>query len=145
MKQHPYDEIYLDNVKNTFGEMLNCVIIHFDEDADKFMEKFINSGIALQFENGNPKYIAGKSGFEIAQEVLENSDDLKNLSLPIVQEEYWAGWALAQFQWYSNKTFAEIQQKLPINKIIKMYFPLHEADITKFYTEANEIIKGTPK
>ena len=140
MTTHPYSEIYLDNVKNIFGEMFNCAIIHYNEDADAFMQKFIDQGIALHFEKGNPKYIAGKSGFEIAQEVLSTTDDLKNLFLPITQEEYWSGWALAQYQWYSNIPFADIQNKLPISTIQKMYYPFHEADITKFCETVDEII-----
>ena len=38
-----------------------------------FLNRFIQSDIAEQFENGNPKYIAGKSGAELFLEVIEKT------------------------------------------------------------------------
>ncbi len=36
-------------------------------DGDTFFSMFIISGLALQFGNGNPSYVAGRTGCEMAQ------------------------------------------------------------------------------
>ena len=46
--------------------------------------------------------------------------------------EYWAGWALAFFQWQSRYTFMEILTNISLEKIIAMYPSFHEMDIQQF-------------
>ena len=50
----------------------------------------------------------------------------------IRRPEYWTGWALAYFQWYSNLSFSAIDDKISIDKICSMYNPYHEMDISQF-------------
>ena len=45
--------------------------------------------------------------------------------------EYWAGWILANAQWYLNKPFSEIISVMPFSKLVGMYYPYHEADEMK--------------
>jgi DNA-binding XRE family transcriptional regulator len=103
------------------------------------------SGIAGQFERGNPKYIAGKSGVELAAESIKKVNPEQKTIPPSNREyrtpEYWAGWALAQYQWATAKPFASILRVLPFAEIVKMSPTLHEADITKFITVADEIMR----
>ena len=49
-------------------------------------------------------------------------------------KEYWIGWAIAYYQWYSNRKFKNIFQVFSFENLQKMYYTLHEADITKFVT-----------
>jgi hypothetical protein len=59
-----------------------------------------------------------------------------------VGPEYWAGWALAYYQWLTRRSFSYMQQKgLGINEVIAMYYPLHEADLSKFADAADSIIE----
>lgn len=58
-----------------------------------------------------------------------------------VGAEYWAGWALAYYQWLTRRSFAYMHNNgLGINEVVAMYYPLHEADLSKFADAANEII-----
>ena len=57
--------------------------------------------------------------------------------------EYWAGWALAFYQWYSTRTFMEILSIVPLSQIIPMYSVYHEMDIIKFTEHMDTIIKET--
>ena len=117
---------------------------------DEFMNRFISSGIAERFERGNPKYVAGMSGVELAELVLEvtNPVDKGNRVALHVEEkgrEYWAGWILAYYQWISGKRFEDIVENgLPLSKIMSMYI-LHEADVSKFVDSADAIIERTKK
>lgn len=114
------------------------------------MNRFISSGIAARFEKGNPKYVAGMSGVELAEEVLDvtNPTGKSNRVALQVEEkgrEYWAGWILAYYQWITGKRFEDIVENgLPLSKIMSMYI-LHEADVSKFVESADAIIERTKK
>ena len=47
--------------------------------------------------------------------------------------EFWAGWALAQYQWRTGLAFAEIEAFAPLHTILLMYSPYHEMDVTQFF------------
>jgi DNA-binding Xre family transcriptional regulator len=59
--------------------------------------------------------------------------------------EYWAGWAMAFYQWYSGRSFTEILTTMPLSRIIMMYPVYHEMDIIHFAEEMDEQMrKATP-
>ena len=97
--------------------------------------------VASQFESGHPRYVAGMSGIELTCEVMDEvGDPIGTIEYTPRTErspEYWCGWALAYYQWYSGKSFKEIIQGIPVDEIVALYLPLHEADIEKF-TEVME-------
>ena len=55
--------------------------------------------------------------------------------------EYWAGWALAYYQWYSGRSFMEILTAVPLEAIIDLYHPYHEMDIRQFADLMDQKIK----
>lgn len=97
---------------------------------------FTASSISKRMENGEPAYLLGKSGIEIAIEVVEETKGQALETEP--QErfgrsaEYWIGWAVAYYQWYSGRKYSEIFSALSFEALQKMYDTLHEADVTKF-------------
>ena len=46
--------------------------------------------------------------------------------------EYWIGWSVAYYQWFSGRKFSDIFKVLSFEDLERMYAPLHEADISKF-------------
>jgi len=87
-------------------------------------------------ENGEISYITGKSGGEMVTEIVAETKG-KNLQIePCVHfertKEYWIGWAIAYYQWYSDRKYSEILKAVSYENLEKMYYTLHEADITKF-------------
>ncbi len=54
--------------------------------------------------------------------------------------QYWCGYVLAYYQWYTGLSFEQIGNKLPPSRIIAMYNPLHEASLNKFVEVANDIV-----
>ena len=97
-----------------------------------------------QFAAGNPRYLVGMSGAELADSVVEASGGTvlkENDGTYSVGPEYWAGWVLAYYQWFSRRSFAYMHRKgLGISEVVSMYHPLHEADLTKFSNAADGII-----
>jgi len=140
-----YKIIYLNNAANTFGSMMDYAVNDCGLDGDTFLHMFITSGIAEQFERGVPNIIAGMSGIDLASRAIQSVTNEEPSITPINRldyrtPEFWAGWALAQYQWHSAKSFSAILRFFPFSKIVNRYHPLHEADISKFYSVADEII-----
>ena len=127
--------------------MLAYAVTDCGYDADVFFNWFIMCGLADQFGNGNPKYVAGLSGIELAREVVFQTNGIR-LSKEATQDIdkdaiYWAGWALAHYQWFSGLRFADlIRGGLTLAKVKSLYI-LHEADISKFIEVADSIIATT--
>ena len=141
---HAYSELYLDDAMNNLGDMVEFAVCDLKFDPDEFFGWFISSGIASKFEKGNPKYVAGMSGFELAGAVLAETNVSYEKREPSYVEfkgrEYWAGWILAYYQWATGKRFEDIvKDGLTLSTVFSMYI-LHEADKSKFVEAANEII-----
>ncbi len=131
-----YNELYLNdaikNLANAFDYAINVCKL----EPDWFAELFVQSEISSQFERGNPAIISGKSGAELVRDMLDVVYHEKELPVPTFSEsrtpEYWAGWALAQYQWASAKRFKDIFERIPLSEIIAMYPVFHEMDISRF-------------
>ena len=99
MAIHAYMSDYLDHAMETLGDMLDFGVNTCNIEASEIMRHFCETDIGYLFADGNPKYIAGMNGCELAREIL---DDVQ-LQYPEVSDamyldkspEYWAGWALA--------------------------------------------------
>ena len=139
-----YSELYLDDAMHNLGDMVEYAVCDLGFDPDTFFGWFIFSGIAEKFENGNPKYLTGMSGYELAAAVL------KSINIPFENREpsyfddkgreYWAGWILAYYQWHTGRRFEDIvKDGLTLSTVMSMYI-LHEADENKFVEAANEIL-----
>ncbi len=137
---HAYDKLYLSKAQNNMASMLDFAVYDLEEDLSEFYQKFLYSKISKQFERGESTVIVGKSGVELALEVLDD-EKLASKYRPVADRtpEYWCGWALAYFQWYSNLFFREINNLVPISEILEMYSPYHEMDISQFCDKMLEI------
>lgn len=144
MMMSAYNELYLDDAMNNLGDMVEYAVCDMGYDPDQFFGWFISSGIANKFEKGNPKYVTGMSGFELAETVLNATNIKYEKTEPTHIEfkgrEYWGGWILAYYQWFTGKRFEDIVKGgLPLSSVFSMYI-LHEADESKFVETANEIL-----
>ena len=141
-----YSELYLDDAMENLGSMVDYAVGTCGLSPDEFMNRFISSGIAERFERGNPKYVAGMSGVELAELVLEttgSSGESRKESFYVEEKgrEYWSGWILAYYQWMSGKRFEDIVENgLTLSQIMSMYI-LHEADVRKFVDVADDVIE----
>ncbi len=143
---HAYSESYLADAKNCLASMLDYAVHDCKLEADWFGTLFIQSGIADRFERGDPWCIAGKSGIELANEVLHRAG-IAPVSATFSQErspEYWAGWALAEYQWFTGRSFRDILRILPISHIIGMYPLFHEMDISQFIDAMEKAYQQIP-
>ena len=139
-----YNELYLDDAMHNLADMVEYAVCDLGFDPDEFFGWFVSSGIASKFEKGNPKYITGMAGVELAEAVL-NKTNVAYASKEATHnidkgKEYWAGWILAYYQWATGRRFEDmIRNGLSLSTVMSMYV-LHEADESKFVENANEII-----
>ncbi|MBE5873807.1 MAG: helix-turn-helix transcriptional regulator [Lachnospiraceae bacterium] len=112
---------------------------------DSFLELFIGTGYAEQFAAGVPKYVSGVSGTELVMDVLTKSG--MGMDFPQARIdydcslEYWSGWILAYYQWYTGRSFKEILKHITMQEIEKLYPTLHEASEKKFVDTVNRMIR----
>ena len=74
--------------------------------ADDFWGLFISTGYASRFGRGEAGVVAGLSGWELAVRILETAGRRFERRRPVESDSlpppYWAGWALAKYQWYTD-------------------------------------------
>ena len=142
---HAYDKLYLEKARAALARMLDFAVYDLHQDLTSFFDLFISSGVAQLFEQGDIHILVGKSGVELAYEVLDRSGLAYERVTPQYSmdrsEEYWTGWALAYYQWETAQPFAEIVQYIPIQDILAMYDPYHEMDIRQFCDAMNERLR----
>ena len=139
-----YKKTYLNGAMRNLAVMMDCGVNKYGYPIEEFYEKFLASDVSRQFANGNPRYLVGMSGAELADSVVESSGGnvlKENDGTYTVGPEFWAGWVLAYYQWLSRRSFAFMYRKgLGIKEVASMYYPLHEADLSKFVDAAENII-----
>lgn len=130
-----YDAIYLNKAARNVGNMLHDAVLEYGYDGEEFLRMFLQSGVAEQIENGNPKYVAGRSGAELCAEVVETVYGLETEPIVIETQSrsdvYWTGWILAYYQWYSGRSFRNILEEVSYEELLGRYDTLHEADVQK--------------
>ncbi len=143
---HAYDKVYLEKARTALGRMLDFAVYDLKYSLSEFWGLFLASGVSEKFGSGEFTLLVGKSGVELAYEVMERSEIKRerikaNYSMDR-SEEYWTGWALAYYQWETGLTFSEIQKATPIQNVAEMYSPYHEMDIRQFCDKMNELYKS---
>ena len=140
-----YHKVYLEKARNNLGRMLDFATYDLGYDPCTFFDLFINSGLAKGFEKGEFHLTVGMSGVELAYRVLElTNHQIENPQPRYTADrspEYWAGWALAYYQWETALSFLDILECVPLDDIIRMYSPYHEMDIRQFCDRMNELYR----
>lgn len=142
---HAYQEIYLSKAQAVLGDAFDYAVNTCDIPGSDFVKLFLTSSVSKRMENGEPAYLSGKSGIEIVREIVAET---KGQELQIEAQdrferskEYWIGWTVAYYQWYSGRKYRDIFKVISFEDLQKMYYTLHEADITKFVDIVDSKIK----
>lgn len=143
MEMRAYPSDYLNSAQRILGDMLDFAVNTYNIEIDPYFEMFTASDVSIQFQMGNPSYVAGKTGCELVKEVIRESGmhrkEHKDIMYLDKSPEYWAGWALAYYQWYSCRTFLKIHRAISLERMTEMYEVYHEMDIMHFVNTLNEI------
>ena len=125
MTTHAYNNLYLEDAMHNLGSMLDCAANAAHIDLLTFYEMFLSSGIASQMEVGNPRFVSGLSGVELMELIVKKASDKTLPELNYFPSdrtpEYWAGWALAYYQWFTAYSFSFLQKNgLDLTKVLSL-------------------------
>lgn len=138
-----YDKVYLDRGRIALGRMLDFAVYDLKYDLKDFFALFLRSDVSKRFEKGEFTVLVGKSGVELAYDVMEQIQGEIHFVKPQYtanrSEEYWVGWALAYYQWFTALPFSDIITHISIEEIQALYSPYHEMDIRHFVDKMNEL------
>ena len=125
---HAYQEIYLSKAQSVLGDAFDYAVNTCGIAGADFVKLFTASSVSERMENGEPAYIAGKSGIEIVMEIISET---KGQEIQIEPREhfgrsgeYWIGWAAAYYQWYSGRKYRDIFRVISFEDMQKMYYTL---------------------
>ena len=131
-----YAETYVAGARNTLGSMLETGVATLGLQIGDFYRLFLESPYARLFERGDVSVIAGRSGSELALNVVGDTARESLRVRPIAPSSvFWTGWAIAYYQWACGDSFARINSIIPIEEVQGMFDPFHEADIRLFCEE----------
>lgn len=146
---YAYDREYLEKAMTALGRMLDFAVHDLKYDADEFFGFFSNSRTSKLFEKGDFSVTVGISGIELTYKVIEETFASTKRTKPTYSAnrsaEYWAGWALAYYQWETSLTFADITKRIAIHDVIGLYWPYHEMDIRQFSDKMTELYRKTKR
>lgn len=139
MEIRAYHAEYLDNAMVTMATMLDYAVNIRHEQIDFFFQYFLFTPYAQQFERGNPAFITGNTGVELYRLVRMDFSYPQPVYTSIDRSpEFWVGWCLAYYQWYTNRTFHEIVAVVSLSEMLGWYPTLHEADIMRYVDVMNQ-------
>ena len=122
---HAYDEASVGYAMDNLGAALDYSVNFLKIDGQEFLNLFLISGIATELANGNPKYISGMTGRNLADEVYESCgmqiDKTEEELNGDYSPEYWCGWTLAYYQWETGLSFKKILSVLTFDMLINSY------------------------
>jgi hypothetical protein len=145
MTMRAYQEIYLSKTQSALGDAFDYAINACHIPGADFIKLFAASSVSKRMENGEPAFLAGKSGIEIVADLMLETTGREPDAVPEDHfgrsREYWIGWAVCYYQWFSARSYSDIFKVLTFEDLETMYYTLHEADITKFVDIVDEKIR----
>ena len=139
---HAYEALYLSDAQLFLAKAFDYAMNDCGYEPDWFGPVFARSAMCDQFEIGNPSLISGKAGDEAMRDLMRQiipGEEFPSASFSLdCSPAYWAGWALAYYQWFTAKRFVDIFRRVPLSEIISMYGPYHEMDLARFVEDLNE-------
>lgn len=136
-----YDKVYLNNVQKMMGASFQYVVYDCHQSLRSYYDMFLKSPYSQKLASGDILTLTGLTGIEIAIEVMgvKDEDIVKPSYYSKKSQEYWTGWALAYYQWYSGKGYDLLDQEVGIEQIMDLYNPYHEMDIMQFVDKMHEL------
>ena len=143
-----YDDMYLDDAMQNLGIMFEYAIVTCGEDPDGFAYGFASSEWGRFFSSGHPMVLSGMSGIELARRFMSGGDNQRVFpDHPLMEPtpEYWAGWALAYYQWHSAHPLHRILARIPFTEVLSLYRIHHEADVSMFVDTMEQFYHERPR
>ena len=141
---YAYDEELLDKARLSMASMYDVAVNIYGVSLETFQFIFCCSDISCAFARGDSCIVAGRSGAELAYDIIRKSGFKEVEYMQVFRldrsAEYWLGWNLAYYQWLRNTSFQKIEDRIPIRTIYNMYQKYHELDQEHFVDTMDELM-----
>ncbi len=147
METRAYGRCYLADAKRRLGVCTDYLVRVCGMPADRVGRVYAESPEMARFGRGEPSLVAGMSGTELGQ-LLHRKTNGEGRLPPSPRggggksPEYWAGWALAHFQWHWCRTFRWIFERTTLSRIVAKHRVYHEMDTARFLEDFGEELSG---
>ncbi len=140
---HAYDEIYLESARNILANMFDYGVHGLDYTLQELYDHFLATEYCAKFQKGDYTVLTGRSGIELALDIMDAWPESPVLLIERCaydrSPEYWLGWSLAYYQWWTGLEFSKITYDISIEEIRSLYYPYHEMDIRQFVDKMDEL------
>lgn len=137
-----YPKLYLGEAQNQLASAFDYLVNYHHlkiKDFFYFLKIFNHLN---RFEEGDPSLISGLSGEELVSLAMGSLIDrkIKYEYSPNKSREYWLGYYLAYYHWFSGRHYLDILDKIGEEKLLNMYETYHEMDVNKFVEAVDEML-----
>lgn len=140
-----YSELYVNDAQKTIAHSFDYAVNKIKISLEDYAKRFAYFKYIKLIETGDPHYIAGMSGIELAKEIC-NKEGVKYGRLPYKPGlEFWIGWILSYYQWSRNMSYKNILEKFPIERFIMAFPTFHEQNKKRMLEYMDEVIYGENK
>ena len=140
-----YSKLYVEDAQDVIPESFSFATYYLKLSLEEYVEKFLAFEYIHLLETGNPHYLSGMSGIELAEEITNTYLERRHYDYIPYGRDYWIGWIVAYYQWSRNVTYKTIFSKFSLERFIMAYPTFHEQDEYKMYEYMDEIIFGENK
>ena len=133
---HAYSEMYVESAQRNLGYAFDYLLDTCELEPASVTDCFIKSGFADLLGKGCCSLITCMGGIELANRIMNRTRpdwvpcEYETRYEP--SQEYWAGWALAFYQWYCARSFRDILSKISLHEILSMYHLYHQVSLMQF-------------
>ncbi len=106
---------------------------------DAFPALGMDGATSTSSSDSDPSDSPGRSFFNVRIHV--SIDSTKVQVDYACSPEYWCGWVLAYFQWFTGRSFQNIHDVISMREMEQLYPALHEASEERFVDAVNRIIR----
>lgn len=140
-----YSELYVNDAQKTIAHSFDYAVNKMNYTLKEYADLFANFEYIHLIEKGDPHYIAGMSGIELAKIVCNKRNNKYGILPYYPGVEFWTGWILAYYQWLRNLSFKAIFEKFSIERFERAYPTFHESNKKRMFEYMDKVIFGDVK
>jgi len=137
-----YSELYISAGRRTIAHSFNYAVNRMKIPLEEYIQKFLAFKYLPLMEKGDPHYLVGVSGTELALEVCNTTTDDEEFLEYKPNLEFWVGWILSYYQWSRNISYREIIEKFPVERFVQSFRTFHECSEDKMLEYMDSVIFG---